>query len=111
MKKLSLENSGDLPITFQWVESTFGPHFSISPRGGKLSPGNEIIFDVIFKPVYLDEDISQDNMVLSVPGLNPLLLTCTGTYVSVRVYVKMYGWMYVFICIFMCVYVGVKVCV
>jgi hydrocephalus-inducing protein len=78
VKKLSLDNSGDLPITFQWVESTFGPHFSISPRSGKLAPGNEIIFDVIFKPTNLDEDISQDNMLLNIPGLSPLVLTCTG---------------------------------
>jgi hydrocephalus-inducing protein len=78
VKKLSLDNSGDLPITFQWVESTFGPHFSISPRSGKLTPGSEIIFDVIFKPTHLDEDISQDNIMLNIHGLSPLVLTCTG---------------------------------
>ena len=78
MKKLSLDNSGDLPITFQWQESSFGPHFHISPLSGKLSPGSEIVFEVTFRPTGLDPDIRQDNMILNILGSSPLLLTCTG---------------------------------
>jgi len=81
MKKLSLENSGDLSLTFRWVESSFGPHFSISPLFGKLAPGNEVNFDVIFEPKFVDADIRQENIMLSIPGMSPLTLTCSGVCV------------------------------
>lgn len=82
VKKLSLENSGDLSLTFQWVESTFGHHFSISPLQGKLSPGNEVTFDVAFNPKYIDPDIRQENILLSIPGMSPLSITCSGSCVE-----------------------------
>ena len=78
IKKVVLENSGDLPISYQWMESSFGPHFSITPMAGKLPPGSECTFDVTFKPMFLDDDIRQDNMMLVIPGQAPLMLTCTG---------------------------------
>ena len=79
IKKLTLENIGDLTITFQWLPNTFGQHFSISPLTGKILPGGEIAFDVLFKPQFADDDIRQDNMILMIPGLDPLKLTCTGS--------------------------------
>lgn len=50
IKKLALENTGDLTITYQWNHATFGKHFSISPLSGKILPGSEATFDVTFKP-------------------------------------------------------------
>ena len=82
MKKLSLENGGDLAITFQWLESTFGPHFSISPLSGKIGAGDEMTFDVIFKPQFLDEDIRQEGILCAIPGISPLQLTCSGTCIA-----------------------------
>ena len=78
IKKLTLENTGDLTITFQWQEATFGQHFTIAPLSGKILPGNEASFDVTFKPKFADEDIRQDNITLTIPGIEPLKLTCTG---------------------------------
>ncbi|CAE7551801.1 Hydin, partial [Symbiodinium microadriaticum] len=80
-KKLSLENTGDLSLTFQWSEASFGPHFSISPLYGKLAPGNEINFDVVFNPQFVDADIRQENIMLSIPGMSPLTVTCSGVCV------------------------------
>jgi hypothetical protein len=77
-KKLSLENSGDLAISYQWMESTFGPHVSISPLAGKLQPGNEVAFTVTFRPKFLDPDIRQEGITLSIPGMSPLILTVSG---------------------------------
>ena len=82
MKKLSLENGGDLAITFQWLESTFGPHFSISPLSGKIGAGDEMTFDVIFKPQFLDEDIRQEGILCAIPGISPLQLTCSGSCIA-----------------------------
>ena len=87
MKKLSLDNSGDLPVRFQWNEDSFGPHFHITPLSGKLAPGAEAVFEVIFRPLGLDSDIRQDNIQLNILTSSPssvtspstiLSLTCTG---------------------------------
>ncbi|CAM9276269.1 unnamed protein product, partial [Ectocarpus fasciculatus] len=77
-KKLSLENTGDLAISFQWVESTFGPHISITPMSGKLQPGNDMVFKVTFRPKCLDDDIRQEGITLSIPGMSPLQVTISG---------------------------------
>jgi len=82
VKTLSLENSGDIAITFQWVESTFGRHFSMSPMQGKLQPNSEMTFDVTFCPVNVDDDIRQDNIICQIPGMSPLQLTCTGACIE-----------------------------
>eukprot|EP00606_Chrysophyceae_sp_TOSAG23-5_P000584 GSChrysophyteH2.ASY1.ANO1.693.1 assembled CDS len=81
-KTLSLENSGDVAITFQWMENTFGRHFSISPLQGKVQPNSEMTFDVTFCPVNIDDDIRQDNIILQIPGISPLNLTCTGACID-----------------------------
>ena len=78
VRKLTLENGGDVAITYNWMAGTFGKHFSIAPLSGKLLPNSEVTFDVTFKPCCLDEDINQGGMMLLVPGLPPLTLTCTG---------------------------------
>ena len=82
VKKLTLENTGDLTINFQWQEITFGEHFRIQPLIGKLLPGTEMVFDVIFKPKFVDEDIRQDNMTLIIPGIEPLKITCSGMCIN-----------------------------
>eukprot|EP01038_Epipyxis_sp_PR26KG_P004323 gene4323-6124_t len=82
-KKLVLENTGDISINYQWDENTFGKHFNIHPLSGKILPGNETSFDVTFKPVFVDEDIRQDNIKCIISGLsNPLFITCTGSCIE-----------------------------
>jgi hydrocephalus-inducing protein len=79
VKKLSFDNSGDLPLSYKWDQSTFGPHLKITPLEGKVAPGGEVVFDVTFRPTGLDLDIRQDNILLSILGSAPLHLTCTGS--------------------------------
>jgi hydrocephalus-inducing protein len=82
VKKLTLENSGDIGITFNWLDATLGKHFTISPMSGKVLPNSEVQFDVTFRPKNLDDDINQSGMTLLVPGLPPLALTCTGACIA-----------------------------
>ena len=82
VKKLSLENSGDIGISFNWMEASFGPHFFISPLSGRLGPGMEVSFEVTFRPKHVDPDIRQDNMLLMIPGFTPLALSCSGMCIS-----------------------------
>eukprot|EP01041_Mallomonas_annulata_P003640 gene3640-7257_t len=82
VRKLRLDNTGDLPVSYEWVEATFGNHFRITPLSGKLAPGTETSFDVTFRPGFVDADIRQENITLLIPGLSSLLLTCSGMCVS-----------------------------
>jgi hydrocephalus-inducing protein len=81
-KKLALENTGDLAITYQWMEGSFGPHFRISPIQGKVGPGDEVMFEVNFTPAFTDDDIRQDNIMLAIPGMTPLSVTCSGACIG-----------------------------
>jgi hydrocephalus-inducing protein len=82
VKKLSLENSGDMAISFSWMEASFGRHFSISPLQGKVQPNSEMTFDVTFRPQNIDDDIRQDGMILQINGMSPINLTCTGACIE-----------------------------
>ena len=82
VKKLVLENSGDIAVIFDWIESSFGPHFSIAPLSGKVVPGAEVTFDVTFRPKFVDADIRQDDILLSIPGISPLSLAVSGVCIS-----------------------------
>jgi hypothetical protein len=78
MKKVKLSNTGDMPITYQWLTNSFGSHFTISPLQGRLAPSSEIFCEVIFQPTYVNEDIRQENVSVSIAGVGTLSLTCTG---------------------------------
>ena len=78
VKKLSLFNSGDLPLSFSWDKNTFGTHIQILPLAGKVIPGGEATFKVTFRPTRLDSDIRQSDVTLNVTGAAPLLLNCMG---------------------------------
>jgi hydrocephalus-inducing protein len=64
------------------MEGSFGPHFSIMPLQGKVSPGDEVMFEVVFNPAFTDDDIRQDNIMLAIPGMTPLSVTCSGVCIS-----------------------------
>ena len=82
IKKLRLENVGDVPVSYQWVAETFGPHFTVSPMAGKLSNGGSVSFDVEFRPAFIDSDIRQEAMTLDISGMSSLKLTCSGSCIS-----------------------------
>lgn len=82
IKKLSLENTGDIPLSFSWAQVTLGNHFLILPNSGKISAGSEFIFDVIFAPKFLDPDIRQEGITLNILGLAPIVLTCSGASIA-----------------------------
>jgi len=81
-KKLRLDNSGDMPLSYEWVESSFGSHFKISPLSGKLAPGTEASFDVVFRPQFVDSDVRQEGIMLMIVGMSPLTLTCSGAAIN-----------------------------
>ena len=80
-KTVALENNGDISISFNWLESTLGNSFTIKPMSGKVSPLSQITFEVSFHPAVQEPDIRQ-NMLLAIPGVSPLSLSCSGSCVT-----------------------------
>ena len=80
-RSVLLENSGDVTTSFRWQNSSFGPHFDITPLEGTIAPQAEVSFQVTFRPTAIDEDIRVDGIRLFLDGTNPLALTCVGACV------------------------------
>lgn len=80
-KTLKLENVGDVPLTYQWLESTIGPHIDIRPRKGKIQVNSETVFEVQFQPTVVNSDIQCDDMQLEVAGVGTFSVSCTGACV------------------------------
>lgn len=83
-KTLKLENTGDLPLSFKWVEASAGPHFSIRPMTGKVSPASEVQFDVKFRPsdVKPDQRQIEVDLQLLVAGVGTFTVSCSGACVQ-----------------------------
>eukprot|EP00750_Incisomonas_marina_P001420 INCI1119.3.p1 GENE.INCI1119.3~~INCI1119.3.p1 ORF type:complete len:1768 (+),score=268.85 INCI1119.3:361-5304(+) len=82
VRKLRMENSGDVGARYSWNASAFGPHFSISPEEGYLGPHGDVTFDVAFHPAFVDSDIRNDRLRCAVDGMEALPLTLTGLCVE-----------------------------
>jgi len=82
VRKLRMENSGDVGTRYAWNASAFGPHFSISPSEGYLGPHADITFDVTFHPAFVNDDIRNEGLLCQVEGMSPLPLTLTGKCVE-----------------------------
>jgi hydrocephalus-inducing protein len=79
-KTVALENNGDISISFNWLESSLGNNFTIKPMAGKVAPLSQVTFELTFHPAVPEPDIRQ-NMLLAIPGVSPLSLSCSGACV------------------------------
>ncbi len=50
LKRLQLQNTGDVGTKFVWDAKALGPHFSVFPAEGFLAPGQDVKLDVTFHP-------------------------------------------------------------
>lgn len=82
VKRLRLENSGDLGTRFTWDTTALGSEFSIHPADGFLAAGKDVKLDIIFHPRVVDPDIRKDRVCCAVEGGVNQFLTLTGTCVE-----------------------------
>lgn len=82
VRKMHLQNVGDIGVKFQWDTSKFSPDFSITPPEGYLSPGMDLPLDITFHPSKPDPDIRYENLVCSIDGAPALNLTLSGSCIS-----------------------------
>ncbi|KAI9095517.1 hypothetical protein DFS34DRAFT_651319 [Phlyctochytrium arcticum] len=78
VKRVQLQNLGDVGVTFRWDTSHFLPDFSITPSEGYISPGMDIGLEVAFHPVELNPDIRYENLTCHIGNMPPIFLTLTG---------------------------------
>ncbi|KAJ3022533.1 hypothetical protein HKX48_005950 [Thoreauomyces humboldtii] len=78
MRRLQLQNYGDIGTKFRWDTSKFAPDFSISPSEGYISPGMEISLEITFHPIEFSADIRYENLLCKIDGIQPLSLTLSG---------------------------------
>lgn len=93
VRKLIVNNVGDIGANFCWQTGELGDDFSISPVEGYLAPGMETSFDVTFHPKDVNPDVRKDNVPCKlwilekkvakesrsvVTQCDPLYLTLTG---------------------------------
>ncbi|KAI8900319.1 hypothetical protein BC833DRAFT_523632 [Globomyces pollinis-pini] len=78
IRRLQIQNTGDIGARFIWDESKFAPDFSISPSEGYISPGMEIPLEITFHPTELNPDIRAENLQCKIEGTSSLYLTLSG---------------------------------
>lgn len=82
VKRLQLENTGDVGTKFAWDTRALGPHFSIFPADGFLAPGQDVKLDVTFHPTEVNPDVRVDKVRLKVEGGEDGALTLTGACIN-----------------------------
>lgn len=82
VRRLQLQNTGDIGAKFHWNASKFKPDFNITPSEGYISPGMDIPLEITFHPLDINPDIRYENIICNVEGTHPLYLTLTGMCVS-----------------------------
>ena len=81
-RRLQIENIGDVGTRVSWSPNTpFGPHFTISPRDAFLPPHSPV-FEVVFEPKYLADEIVAEGLMCIVEGALPLTLNLTGSCIK-----------------------------
>ncbi|XP_043935458.1 hydrocephalus-inducing protein homolog [Protopterus annectens] len=82
-RRLLMQNTGDIGVRFKWDIKKFEPDFTITPVEGYISPGMDVIFDVTFHPLELNQDIRYEGLSCMIEGSKPLKLTLNGSCVSI----------------------------
>ncbi|OQR93153.1 hydrocephalus-inducing protein, partial [Thraustotheca clavata] len=82
VKRLLLQNRGDLVAKFQWDLKRLGPDFTIFPSEGVVLPNQDKQFEITFRPLKIDDDIRHDKILCSIEGGDFLTITFTGACVA-----------------------------
>jgi hydrocephalus-inducing protein len=82
VRRVALENTGDVGARFKWDAARFAPAFSVKPVEGFLQSHGEITFEVSFHPTQVNDDIRYEKIPLFVEGGDGHALTLTGMCVT-----------------------------
>jgi len=80
-RRVQLENQGDIGTRFEWDPLQLAPHFAISPLSGFIGPGEDVTFELTFRPSELSRDLFA-RPTLRVEGSRALPLSLSGQCVE-----------------------------
>ncbi|GMF21897.1 unnamed protein product [Phytophthora lilii] len=81
VRKVRLQNRGDVAAKFQWNVREFAPDFLVSPSEGMIAPNQHKTIEVTFKPAAVNADIRYDRVTCMIEGTSPATLTLVGSCV------------------------------
>ncbi|KAE9352056.1 Hydrocephalus-inducing protein [Phytophthora rubi] len=81
VRKVRLQNRGDVATKFQWSVREFAPDFLVSPAEGVVAPNQHKTIEVTFKPAAVNPDIRYDRVTCMIDGTAPATLTLVGSCV------------------------------
>ena len=84
LRKLLLENVGDVPTKFRWDTTKLGADFSISPVEGSLAAHSSVTLDVAMHPSRVMTDIRADKVPCAIDGGSVLTLSLSGACATVE---------------------------
>ncbi|KDO23200.1 hypothetical protein SPRG_10008 [Saprolegnia parasitica CBS 223.65] len=82
VRRLLLQNRGDLVAKFQWDLKRLGPDFSIAPSEGVVLPNQDKSFEITFRPLKINDDIRLEKILCAIDGGDFLTMTLTGSCVG-----------------------------
>uniref|UniRef100_K3W9Q9 MSP domain-containing protein n=1 Tax=Globisporangium ultimum (strain ATCC 200006 / CBS 805.95 / DAOM BR144) TaxID=431595 RepID=K3W9Q9_GLOUD len=78
VRKVRLQNRGDVAAKFQWNPRAFAPDFTISPAEGMVAPNYHKALEITFKPAAVNPDLRYDHLTCVLEGASPVFLTLVG---------------------------------
>ncbi|KAF1330314.1 Hydrocephalus-inducing protein, partial [Globisporangium splendens] len=78
VRKVRLQNRGDVAAKFQWNPRAFTPDFTISPTEGMVAPNYHKTLEITFKPTAVNPDLRYDHLACILEGALPVFLTLVG---------------------------------
>ncbi|KAG7386322.1 hypothetical protein PHYPSEUDO_000450 [Phytophthora pseudosyringae] len=81
VRKVRLQNRGDVATKFQWNAREFAPDFLVSPSEGMVAPNQHKTIEVTFKPAAVNPDIRYERVTCMIEGTAPATLTLVGSCV------------------------------
>ncbi|KAJ0401033.1 hypothetical protein P43SY_009913 [Pythium insidiosum] len=82
LRKVHLQNRGDVAARFQWNTRAFAPDFMITPVEGVIAPNHHKTFEITFKPTSINPDVRYERLCCTLDGTEPVYLTLVGACVK-----------------------------
>lgn len=78
VRKVRLQNRGDVAAKFQWHPRDFAPDFTVAPVEGMVAPNYHKTIEITFKPASVNPDVRYDHVACVLEGASPVYLTLVG---------------------------------
>eukprot|EP00759_Apiculatamorpha_spiralis_P009318 PhF_6_TR15973/c0_g1_i1/m.24996/K17570/HYDIN; hydrocephalus-inducing protein len=79
-RQVTVMNTGDIGVQFQWPERRFEPEYTITPVAGFIAAHSEIVCEIVYHPTEVGKEAKRDNIELKISeGYPSLFLSIVNT--------------------------------